>query len=450
MGNVKLFVGVLLTVSAASWKCVRGQEYDDMTKLRSDLLVNYHSDVRPLNNQSHSMTVSISLYLYNVLEVDSVRGVITLVLSLMCSWVDQRLVWDPAMYGGINNVLYYQYELWKPPMVLGTPVAFTAMWNSKFHINVSPNGFAWMNTGDVVESSCSFNMKYWPFDKQVCDVGFLPMDYPMDQLNVTTMDPAIVLYTDRNQEWIIEKTEHYQSTTYGLYETRFRFYLKRQSMFYVMAIILPIAGMNVVTSLVFLLPSESGERVSYSITIMLSLAVFLTVVSDEMPKTSDPVSLICTFLLSGIIISLISMVIVIWNMRLQYRNKNQPIGAFYKLLVKMTKFKPSFNSNRVHDLETEVIKNSQETNQSKLDSNFKDNSKSKITNLEKAGILLVASLDQGGDGDTQGREEIEWRDVSDAVDMVTFIAITVFSVIGSLVLLLYMALASDYVLPDTV
>jgi hypothetical protein len=43
--------------------------------------------------------------------------------------------------------------------------------------------------------------------------------------------------------------------------------------------------------LVFLLPVESGERIGLSMTILLSYTIFLTLISDAIPASSNPMSI---------------------------------------------------------------------------------------------------------------------------------------------------------------
>ena len=47
--------------------------------------------------------------------------------------------------------------------------------------------------------------------------------------------------------------------------------------------------------LVFLMPPESGEKMSMGITVLLSLCVFLLMVADRMPATSETIPLIGRF-----------------------------------------------------------------------------------------------------------------------------------------------------------
>ena len=80
--------------------------------------------------------------------------------------------------------------------------------------------------------------------------------------------------------------------------------------------LLPIATMGVLNLLVFLLPPDSGERVGYSITLLLAIAVFLTIASDNLPKTSSPeLSFLCVKLLVDMIISSVVMFFTIIGLR---------------------------------------------------------------------------------------------------------------------------------------
>ena len=67
---------------------------------------------------------------------------------------------------------------------------------------------------------------------------------------------------------------------------RYNFQLQRKPQYVVINIILPILFLNLLNVLVFMLPTESGELAPYSLTVLLSIAVFMTIVSDISPRTS--------------------------------------------------------------------------------------------------------------------------------------------------------------------
>jgi hypothetical protein len=56
----------------------------------------------------------------------------------------------------------------------------------------------------------------------------------------------------------------------------FHIAIKRRATFALLNLILPIFTMGILNLFVFLLPAESGERVGYAITVLLSIAVPVT------------------------------------------------------------------------------------------------------------------------------------------------------------------------------
>ncbi len=70
-------------------------------------------------------------------------------------------------------------------------------------------------------------------------------------------------------------------------------------MFYVLNIVLPCVMLSVLQLMVFRVPSAAGEKVSLSITLLLSFTVFLLMVSDNMPQTSTSVPLLGEYLGGG-------------------------------------------------------------------------------------------------------------------------------------------------------
>ncbi len=67
----------------------------------------------------------------------------------------------------------------------------------------------------------------------------------------------------------------------------FTIHFKRRSMYYVFNLVMPCVLISGITVLGFVLPSDSGEKVSLGITVLLSLTVFLLLIAESMPPSSD-------------------------------------------------------------------------------------------------------------------------------------------------------------------
>jgi hypothetical protein len=74
--------------------------------------------------------------------------------------------------------------------------------------------------------------------------------------------------------------------THPLPGVKFTLSLKRKYSYYLMNMILPVIVLALMAPFVFILPVESGEKMGYCLTILLSLSVVMTLVSESIPPTS--------------------------------------------------------------------------------------------------------------------------------------------------------------------
>lgn len=71
--------------------------------------------------------------------------------------------------------------------------------------------------------------------------------------------------------------------------------MKRKPKFYVLTIIFPCTLVLALAALGFILPADSGEKVSLEVTVLLSLSVFLLLVSDKLPASAETFPIIGGF-----------------------------------------------------------------------------------------------------------------------------------------------------------
>ena len=55
--------------------------------------------------------------------------------------------------------------------------------------------------------------------------------------------------------------------------------------------------LSILTCLTFYFPTESGEKVSLGLTVLLSFSVFMLLIAESMPATSEFIPLIGNFIL---------------------------------------------------------------------------------------------------------------------------------------------------------
>lgn len=102
----------------------------------------------------------------------------------------------------------------------------------------------------------------------------------------------------------------------------FEIKIKRRPEFSILNTCIPIICLGILNACVFLIPPESGERVSFAITVLLSFAVFMTIFSSILPKNSDPVPILSYILMFMMIESGIIVVLTIIGLRIFYRRND--------------------------------------------------------------------------------------------------------------------------------
>lgn len=91
-----------------------------------------------------------------------------------------------------------------------------------------------------------------------------------------------------NGEWILldvrseRKLLTYDCCEGEFPEVTYHLELRRRTLFYMMNFILPCVLIAVLTLLVFLLPPESGERMSFGVTVLLSFTILLLMLMVSM------------------------------------------------------------------------------------------------------------------------------------------------------------------------
>ena len=100
--------------------------------------------------------------------------------------------------------------------------------------------------------------------------------------HVSDRCPLGYLYTDVSRLWFLSRQLVYEVFARALW-----FQFQRRRPYYVINILLPTLLMSVCVVWTFILPTASGERIGYSLTILLSFTVFLTVTNGLLPSTSQ-------------------------------------------------------------------------------------------------------------------------------------------------------------------
>ncbi|KAL3843126.1 hypothetical protein ACJMK2_021078 [Sinanodonta woodiana] len=315
---------------------VYGQTMNDSTKLIEDLLNGYDKMVRPIVDQSQPVSLNISMDLVAIQEFDEVLEKFSVVAIIYITWMDPRMMWNPLNYNGLYTTTIPVSNIWTPMLIVGNsfdkiePIGGDWM-TARYYAN----GVSVYSPGNVFQTTCSVDVTFYPFDTQSCKVMLIPWgSLPNEIALKSNSDVVLKSFFSENGEWEILSTSVALAETNTFSLIQFNIKMKRRPTFFLVNVILPIIFMGLLNIMVFLLPAESGERISFAITVLLAIAVFLTLVGDNLPKTSQPMSMICYFLLVNLSLSTFICIVTILNLQLYHKPESKPVP---RLLVSITR-----------------------------------------------------------------------------------------------------------------
>uniref|UniRef100_A0AAR2KZ14 Neuronal acetylcholine receptor subunit alpha-7 n=1 Tax=Pygocentrus nattereri TaxID=42514 RepID=A0AAR2KZ14_PYGNA len=294
-------------------------------RLYRDLMRDYNPLERPVFNDSHTLTVNFSFSLMQIMDVDEKNQVLTTNIWLQLYWYDHYLKWNISDYPGVTSVRFPDNQIWKPDILLYNSA--DERFDATFHTNVlvSSNGACQYLPPGIFKSTCYIDVRWFPFDVQRCDLKFGSWTYGGWSLDLQMIEADITGYI-ANGEWDLvgvpgRRNEKFYDCCQEPYpDVTFTVVMRRRTLYYGLNLLIPCVLISTLALLVFLLPADSGEKISLGITVLLSLTVFMLLVAEIMPATSDSVPLIAQYFATTMVIVGLSVIATVWVLQYHYHD----------------------------------------------------------------------------------------------------------------------------------
>lgn len=139
----------------------------------------------------------------------------------------------------------------------------------KSNVLIYPNGEVLWVPPAIYQSSCTIDVRFFPFDQQMCVMKFGSWTFNGDQV-------SLALYNNKN---FVDLSDYWKSGTWDIIEVpaylnvykhtgqptetdiTFNIIIRRKTLFYTVNLILPTVLISFLCVLVFYLPAEAGEKV---------------------------------------------------------------------------------------------------------------------------------------------------------------------------------------------
>ena len=246
------------------------------------------------------------------------------------------------------------------------------------------------------------------------------------QVYMTIGDEGFVLDEfESNSEWDVIETSAYEDEETTDSDVVFTIKLKRKPLYVLLSVIMPIIMLAVLNIFVFVLPSDCGEKASYSITVFLAFAVFLSIISATFPENSEVVALFSIYLIIQTLQStIITLIALILTRVISFDSQGIPVPPRLIWCLKVITFSCCFKKCR----RNQVISIS---HKSKADTKNMTNE-----DIESTHDTRLASKENGNieeETDDDPTRFNTWKEVVNTLDVVYFVFFTFVLVISTII-----------------
>ncbi|KAL3870006.1 hypothetical protein ACJMK2_042623 [Sinanodonta woodiana] len=379
-----------------------------------DTIYNKNNDlttVVPNEGNDTPLNVSMTMSMYSINGFDAVSGQMELAVSLDLVWYDYNL-YKKITLTSINNASYVTVlysRIWTPNFVLLNDVQSVERISSEsYYVTYYPDtGLVTWNPRIILKGSCSPNMTYFPFDRQECSFVFSAWEHDSSQVKldtpVSSWDTSMY---EGNGVWEITETksETYvgSSGQFDSYYAKFTIAIKRQPLFVLINLVLPILLLAALNGFCFLVPISDG-RVAYCITCFLTFVFLLQTVEQFLPRTSYPLSILAIYVVLMMLFSAVVNIITVFTMRLHLAPSKDKVPKWLQVFLKTIKCR--------------ICREYKEKKEQHERDKIQTNGRVTFEGQNEAGI----SNGQSYGTSTKAEKEVEWPEVARSLDIFFFV-----------------------------
>nr|XP_019949761.1 PREDICTED: 5-hydroxytryptamine receptor 3A-like [Paralichthys olivaceus] len=263
------------------------------------------SVMRPVKNWTTTTPVYLDMVVFGILEVDEKSQTVTTHIQTQMKWRNEFLTWNSSNFCGINMLTVPRKMIWVPDVAIEEDASDTGSVKNSPLVTLSPGGWVTANGRQRLTTICQFNLFLFPFDTQLCNITFSSLSYKEKSMTLGTInsDKILSLVSEKlmitKGEWqLLNISINYYSFEKN-YEPEskllYTIVIMRKPMLYVINLIIPLFYFLILDLASFFI---RGEKLSFKVTVLLSISVLLLILQDMLPSTEDTLPLIASYCVS--------------------------------------------------------------------------------------------------------------------------------------------------------
>ncbi|XP_046844749.1 neuronal acetylcholine receptor subunit alpha-7-like [Xenia sp. Carnegie-2017] len=279
---------------------------DDEKRLVNYIFKGYNKIARPVIVKTEAVPVEVGIGLIKLSDLIEKDQILVSHVWLRLRWMNDFMKWNSSDFGGIKSINVDPDMVWLPDIELYNSAKGHILDNFKKKIVINDNGWHVWNNPVLIRSFCPVNIEYFPFDEQQCTLRFGAWTYDSFYIDFFIRDDKTDLYRYEPSgefDLVSFKADReilkFECCKEPYVNLVFNIHFRRKRLFYFNNLIVPCILITFASLLTFILPPNTGERVTLVITTLLSQTVFMLMVAENTPTNSDVTPMIAKFFMAS-------------------------------------------------------------------------------------------------------------------------------------------------------
>uniref|UniRef100_A0AC35U9N3 Neur_chan_LBD domain-containing protein n=1 Tax=Rhabditophanes sp. KR3021 TaxID=114890 RepID=A0AC35U9N3_9BILA len=235
-------------------------------------------------------------------------------------WNDRNLVWNPTDYSDIKEVRVAPDRMWTPEIVLFNNADGNFEVSFMCNCIISNNGDVLWVPPAIYKSSCIIDVEFFPFDSQICILIFGSWTYNSDEVKLDFLGAHYIDLSSYSPSSIWDLTDAPATLVKQRTRIEFQVRMRRKPLFFTIVLLIPVVIMAFLSVSVYFLPTESTEKITLTLSLLLSIVLFLLVVSKILPPTSSTIPLLAKYLLLTFVLNVITILATVVIVNVYFRS----------------------------------------------------------------------------------------------------------------------------------
>ncbi|CAM4419944.1 unnamed protein product [Leuciscus chuanchicus] len=266
-------------------------------------------------NQPANTYVDISVS--SITNVDEKAQSLTTQVKMITAWPNLKMKWNPDDFCQIKTFAAPQNMFWTPDIGIIESIKTEFGTKESPYVLLLSEGFTVSTDILSLTTACKMDLYRFPFDTQTCNITLQSTVYSDQEIVINRLSDANSIFFKSKEifqslgEWNLTNIISIAHTTDDDIEWRkmhqliYKITIKRRPLLYVINIIIPVFFFLVLDLISFFVDSNISEKVTFKVTLLLSISVMLLVINNTLPSTGTEIPLIGVF--CGVIFFLIAI-----------------------------------------------------------------------------------------------------------------------------------------------